>query len=260
MIRRVLNNQRFAKAVVTCAVGSLVVAMGWRSESHPSLALVESVENSTQTNAGKAFTDEEYYSDSVEAIVSQADSVRPGQTIQTRQPIVASKQTEESVQAINVNLATAKHETSKKESGKKEKTAGEATEQTANDNPPIPHKNKTTLLLASFPDIRARRLLQFVRGQLPPVQEEQALELLLRNDYQFQRLIKERENVLNVASDGDETADKLRQIRMETLEVSNRLRLLVYAGILTAEQKQARNEVVRQAQLDKQLEAEKRRR
>jgi len=255
MIRRVLNNQRFLRVAVPCAVGWLVFAIGCRSESQPCLALAEPVEISTQTDAVEADTDEASYSDSAETVVTQADQARLGQATQTRQPIVASKQFVGSAQANNVNLITGKNETADKENA-----VGEAAEQTTKAKPALPHKNKTTLLLASFPDIRARQLLQFIRGQLTPAQEDQALELLLKNDYQFQRLIKERESVLNVALDSDETSDKLRQIRIETLEVSNRLRQLVYTEILTAEQKKARKEIVRQAQLDKQLEAEKRKR
>jgi len=122
------------------------------------------------------------------------------------------------------------------------------------------HKNLTTLLLAYQPDVRARHLLKFVRGQLTHDQEDAALKLLLRNDYHFQRLVRKREDVLNAAVDGDNTLEKLRLVKIETFELSNNLRTLVYNEILTPEQKERRKKVIEEARVAKKLEAEKRKR
>ena len=262
MIQGIFSNNGLFQVAIPCAVGCLLFAIGCGGDSQSNLAQVEPAASMAQTDAEPSEPNESSSLNSTANIVAQDDPVRSNQATQTQQPTAANKrlaQSTESAQVNHVNLATDKNGTAKKEKAT-ELMQGAKPEETAKAKPKTPHKNQTTLLLASYPDIRARQLLHFVRDQLTPAQEDQALELLLRNDYLFQRLIKERENVLNVALDGDETAEKLRQIRVDTFELSNRLRKLVYTEILTPEQKQARNEIVKQAKLAKQLEAEKRKR
>ena len=260
MIQGIFSNNGLFQVAIPCAVGCLLFAIGCGGDSQSNLAQVEPAASMAQTDAEPSEPNESSSLNSTANIVAQGDQVRSNQATQTQQPTAANKRLgQAAAQTNNVNLATVENGTAKKEKAT-ELMQGAKPEETAKAKPKTPHKNQTTLLLASYPDIRARQLLHFVRDQLTPAQEDQALELLLRNDYLFQRLIKERENVLNVALDGDETAEKLRQIRVDTFELSNRLRKLVYTEILTPEQKQARNEIVKQAKLAKQLEAEKRKR
>ena len=253
MIQRYFYSPRLLQLVLPCAVYCLVFAIGCGGDSQPTAALVEPAGNTTQTDASadgpvgapdrESVTDKLSSNDNAATNVAQADPKQ--ETPAADQPSGQSAKTE------NVNSATVKNATLKKE-----KTAAEI----AQDKAANPHKNQSTLVLASPPDIRARHLLKFVRSQLTDDQEDQALDLLLRNDYHFQRLIKKRENVQNVATDGDETSEKLRLIKVETVEVSNRLRQLVYTEILTPEQKRVRKEIVAKAILAKKLEAEKQKR
>ena len=108
------------------------------------------------------------------------------------------------------------------------------------------HKNHTTLLLAAQPDLRAQQLLIFVHNELTVEQLEQSVELILKEDHHYQRLIKRRQEVLNVATDGDETEEKLRQIKVETLDLSARLRRRILKEILTREQKEHRRQMAEQ--------------
>ena len=75
---------------------------------------------------------------------------------------------------------------------------------------------------------------------------EQSVELILKEDHHYQRLIKRRQEVLNVATDGDETEEKLRQIKVETLDLSARLRRRILKEILTREQKEHRRQMAEQ--------------
>jgi len=120
------------------------------------------------------------------------------------------------------------------------------------------NKNLTILMLAYQPDVRARQLLRFPREQLTEDQEDDGLRLLLRSDHLFQRLIQRRQDVLDAASDDDETAAELRQIRIETIELTGRLRSLVFLKILTKEQRQARRKANQERILAEKVEAEKR--
>lgn len=119
------------------------------------------------------------------------------------------------------------------------------------------HKNHTTLLLGTQSDLRARQLLRFVSDELTDEQTDQALKLILKEDYNYQRLSKRRKEVLNQAIDGDQTQEKLRQIKIETVELSNRLRALVVKHILTPEQKKQRQIAVEKRLLEKAAEAAK---
>jgi len=119
------------------------------------------------------------------------------------------------------------------------------------------NKNRTTLMLAFQPDVRARQLIRFPLEKLTLDQQTAGIEMLLGYDYLFQRLIQKRQEVLNVAVDGDDTAAKLRQIKIETLEVMARLRTLVYKKILTKEQQQARLKANKERTLEAKAEAEK---
>ena len=119
------------------------------------------------------------------------------------------------------------------------------------------HKNHTTLLLAAQPDLRALQLLIFVVDDLTDEQLDQAMELILKEDDHFQRLIERRKEVLNVATDGDQTEEKLRQIKIETLDHSARLRQKVIREILTPEQKERRKIQAEQLRLEKEAEAKK---
>jgi len=120
------------------------------------------------------------------------------------------------------------------------------------------NKNITILMLAYQPDVRARELLRFPREQLTDDQQDNGIGLLLKNDYLFQRLIQRRQAVLNAAWDGDETATELRQIRIETLELTRRLRTLVFQKVLNKEQQQARRKANQEKMLAKKARAEKR--
>jgi len=117
------------------------------------------------------------------------------------------------------------------------------------------HKNLTTMLLADQPDIRARRLLRFARGQLTSEEWDRGLQLILQHDSQFQRLSEKRRNILNEAVDADDTAQKLRQIKIETIELSGRMRALVKNAILIPKQEEERRKATEESRMAQQVEA-----
>ena len=120
------------------------------------------------------------------------------------------------------------------------------------------NKNQTTLVLAHEPDMRARQLLLFIREYLTHDQQTEALKMLMEQDHRFQRLIRKRQEILNVATDGDQTEEKLRQIRIETVELGQELRNKVYGKIMTPEQRATRRKEREKIRLAEEAEAEKR--
>ena len=98
-------------------------------------------------------------------------------------------------------------------------------------------KNFTLLTLSLEPDIRARRLLRFVRDELTLEQEKAAAKLILRQDGEFQKLKRRRAEILEHAFDGQGVDEQLQRIKVETVALSQKLQRQVYKTVLTHEQK-----------------------
>ncbi|MFT5302129.1 MAG: hypothetical protein ACI814_002943 [Mariniblastus sp.] len=99
------------------------------------------------------------------------------------------------------------------------------------------HKNFTILMLAHEPDLRARTLTKHLRHMMTDEQMAAAVELVLKNDHKFQKLIRRRAEVLEYAYDGLNIQSELRRIDEETILVSRDIRNMVNREILTREQK-----------------------
>ncbi len=102
------------------------------------------------------------------------------------------------------------------------------------------HKNDTLHLLASPPDIRARKLLLFLRQDLTSDQMESAVRKIMEQDQIFQDMIKRRAKIQNDAVYGDDTGDKLRRLKIEIYEHSQQIRSTIMQEYLSAEQAAAR--------------------
>ena len=190
----------------------------------------------------------------VEQIAPQAESLKQEQVKQEQVKQEQAKQEQakqEQAEQEQTEQEQAEQEQAEKSAGESKKYNDKYTDYQLN-------KNLTLLMLAYQPDVRARHLLRFPGEQLTADQEEDGFRLLLSHDYLFQRLIQRRQDILNAASDGDETAAELRQIRIETIEISGRLRTLVFRQILTKEQQQARRAAHQEQVLAEKVQAEKR--
>ena len=120
------------------------------------------------------------------------------------------------------------------------------------------NKNQTTLLLASQADLRAVQLLLFVRDELTDEQAEQATKLILKESHHYERLKAKRREILNAATDGDQTEEKMLELKYEILDLSQRLRTKVIREILTREQKEFRRKAAEASRLEKaEAEAKK---
>ena len=163
----------------------------------------------------------------VEQIAPQAESLKQEQVKQEQVKQEQAKQEQakqEQAEQEQTEQEQAEQEQAEKSAGESKKYNDKYTDYQLN-------KNLTLLMLAYQPDVRARHLLRFPGEQLTADQEEDGFRLLLSHDYLFQRLIQRRQDILNAASDGDETAAELRQIRIETIEISGRLRTLVFRPV-----------------------------
>jgi hypothetical protein len=100
------------------------------------------------------------------------------------------------------------------------------------------NKNFCLLTLADEPDIRARSLIKYLRHVLTEQQKQDALNYLLQRDYKFEKLKQRRNEVLENAIDGQDIDPLLREIEVETVNLSQKLRLEIYSKLLTQEQKQ----------------------
>ena len=200
----------------------------------------------------------------VEQIAPQAESLKQEQVKQEQVKQEQAKQEQakqeqaEQEQAEQEQTEQEQAEQEQAEQEQAEKSAGESKKYNDKYTDYQLNKNLTLLMLAYQPDVRARHLLRFPGEQLTADQEEDGFRLLLSHDYLFQRLIQRRQDILNAASDGDETAAELRQIRIETIEISGRLRTLVFRQILTKEQQQARRAAHQEQVLAEKVQAEKR--
>ncbi len=254
MIQRLFNNTRSVLSLLAGVGFSLVLINGCGSNSEPvpisklepSAAKLDAadIQLETETAIKKSPVDDEQRSS------------KPTKLAAESKPELESEDADSISPAGKAGSPAQPGET---QEGNDSEQADSSSETTKTYTDAQLHKNLTTLLLAYQPDVRARHLIKFVRGQLTLDQEDEALRLLLRNDYHFQRLVRKREETLSAAFDGDDTPEKLRQIKIETVELSNRLRSLIYNRILTREQKEHRQKVIEESRLAKKLEAEKKR-
>ncbi len=99
------------------------------------------------------------------------------------------------------------------------------------------HKNFTLLMLAFEPDIRARALVKYLRVVLTEDQKEQALNMVLAEDHRFEKLKKRRAEILENALDGHNVEQELRNIKIQTVQTAQEIRLDVYNRLLTQQQK-----------------------
>ena len=83
-------------------------------------------------------------------------------------------------------------------------------------------------------------LIKYLRGYLTDEQKIAAVELILEYDETFLELRKRRAAILENARDENQVAEKLRQIKMETVIWSTKLRVKVEQNIMTEEQRQQR--------------------
>lgn len=100
------------------------------------------------------------------------------------------------------------------------------------------NKNFTLLLLASQPDIRARIIIRYARNILTEQQMAEAVKLVLEDDYQFQKLILRRAEVLEHAYDNQNVQVQLREIDEATVRVSQQIRKKFHSRILTPQQRE----------------------
>lgn len=100
------------------------------------------------------------------------------------------------------------------------------------------HKNFTLLMLALEPDIRAREMMRHLTNVFTKDQVDRAMDQLLAEDHQFQKLKRRRAEILENAYDGQNVVQALNQIEKETVEVSRSLRAKI-SKLLTPEQARA---------------------
>ena len=106
-------------------------------------------------------------------------------------------------------------------------------------NPNQLHKNQTLLVLAAQTDIRARLILSPFRTIIDDEQFEVAYDIAMAHDQQFNELLRERASVLETAFDGQNTGDKLTDIKMRTADLLIKARRKIQQTVLSAEQRAA---------------------
>jgi len=100
-------------------------------------------------------------------------------------------------------------------------------------------KNQTILILAAESDVRAAQLYRFARESLTPEQIAHAEQICGAYDDDFLRLLRERAEVLETATDDNNVQVRLNKIYGETVELSRKIRQEIRQNVLTLEQKKA---------------------
>ncbi len=100
------------------------------------------------------------------------------------------------------------------------------------------HKNKTLFVLSFQPDIRADYLIQTIRAFIDETQAKQAKKIASSYNWRYEELLKKRAAILENATDEMDVKDKLRKIKIETVELGSEIRQRISKEILTREQRQ----------------------
>ena len=93
------------------------------------------------------------------------------------------------------------------------------------------HKNLTLIILAAQPDLRARKILKPISHVLSAEEKNEAIKLILAQDYKFLKLQRRRSEILAHAQTGDDIESELNQIDAETVATSMMLRSIVLKSV-----------------------------
>ena len=114
------------------------------------------------------------------------------------------------------------------------------------------NKNRTILVLASEPDVRAARLSRFAREVMTPEQRIEAEQICDMYHEDFVKLLRRRAEVLETATDDNNVDERLEVIYQETLDLSQKIRLEVRDRVLTNEQRKTLHENHLRTQAEKE--------
>ncbi len=104
---------------------------------------------------------------------------------------------------------------------------------------PTLNKNHTILMLGSEPDVRAATLYGFARDLLTPEQVAEAERISASYDAEYLRLLRERSQILEYATDGSDVDERVAKIYQETIELNRKIRTEIRLQVLTVEQQNA---------------------
>ncbi|MCP4777991.1 MAG: hypothetical protein GY880_27540 [Planctomycetaceae bacterium] len=93
------------------------------------------------------------------------------------------------------------------------------------------HKNSTLIILAAQPDLRARKILKPISHALSAEEKNEAIKLILAQDYKFLKLQRRRSEILAHAQTGYDVESELKQIDAETVATSMMLRSIVLKSV-----------------------------